>query len=68
MVTFIPAVGAGATVEGSPWLTILPEGYMCPSGDTEVSSGGRALLITPRGLGRGGEMSLEALISPETSP
>jgi hypothetical protein len=22
---------------GSPWLTVLPEGYMCPSGEAEVS-------------------------------
>jgi hypothetical protein len=42
-------------------------GSTCPSGEAEVSSGGWALSMTPRGLGRGGEMSPEVPISPETS-
>jgi hypothetical protein len=53
---------------GSLWLTVLLEGYMCPSGKVEGSHEGRALLMTPWGLGRGGGMSPKAPISPETSP
>jgi hypothetical protein len=62
-----PIGGSGCHDWGSPWLTILLEGYTCPSGEAEVSRGGRALLMTSRGLRRGREMSSEALISPETS-
>jgi hypothetical protein len=36
-VTSVPSVGAGATVGASPWLTVLPEGYTCPSGEAEIS-------------------------------
>jgi hypothetical protein len=62
-----PILGSGCRDWGSPWLTVLPEGYMCPSGEAVVSQGGRALLMTSWGLGRGVEMSSEVLISPETS-
>jgi hypothetical protein len=53
---------------GPPWLAVLPEGSMCPSSEAEVSRGVQALLMTPRGLGRGGKILPKALISPETSP
>jgi hypothetical protein len=63
-----PIGGSGCHDWGSLWLIILPEGYTCPSGEAEVNRGGQALLMTPRGLGRGGEMTPEAPVSPETSP
>jgi hypothetical protein len=63
-----PIGGSGHRGWGVPWLTILLEGYKCPSGEAEVTRGGRVLSMTPRGLGRGGEMSPEAPISPKTSP
>jgi hypothetical protein len=63
----IPSVGAGAMIGGSLWLTVLPKGHTCPSGEAKVTRGGQALLMMPRGLRRGGEMSPKALISLETS-
>jgi hypothetical protein len=41
---------------------------MFPSGEAEMRRGGQAPLMTPRGLGRGREMSLETPIVPEASP
>jgi hypothetical protein len=63
-----PIGGNGCRGWGSPWLTILPEGYTCPSGEAEVSRGGWARSMTPWGLRRGREMSPEVPILPETSP
>jgi hypothetical protein len=60
-----------STVLGAPWLPVLPEGSTCPSGEAKTSRGGggcRASLMTPRGLGQGGEMSPETPIVPEASP
>jgi hypothetical protein len=56
------------TVLGSPWLPVSPEGSTCPSNEAETHRGGRAPLMTPRGLGRGGETSPETPIVPEASP
>jgi hypothetical protein len=53
---------------GSPRLTVLLEGYTCPSGEAEVSREGRTLSMTLWGVGRGEGMSPEVPISPETSP
>jgi hypothetical protein len=53
---------------GGPWLPVLPEGSTCPLDEAEVRRGGRALLMTSRGLGRGRKMPPEAPISPETFP
>jgi hypothetical protein len=63
-----PIGGSGRRDWGSAWLTVLPEGYTCPSGGVKVSHGGRALSMTPRGARRGGGMSPGVPISPETSP
>jgi hypothetical protein len=63
-----PIGGSGRRGWGSLWLTVLPEGYTCPSGEAEGSREGRALLMMPWGLGRGGGMSPKVPISPETSP
>jgi hypothetical protein len=63
-----PIGGSGCRGLAPPWLAVLPEGSMCPSSEAEVSRGVQALLMTPRGLGRGGKILPKALISPETSP
>jgi hypothetical protein len=61
-------VTSASTVLGSPWLPVMPEGSTCPSGEAGKRRRGRAPLMTPRWLGRNGEMSSEAPIVPEASP
>jgi hypothetical protein len=63
-----PIGGSGRRGWGSLWLTVLLEGYTCPSSEAEGSHEGWALLMTPWGLERGGGMLPKAPISPETSP
>jgi hypothetical protein len=38
-----PIGGSGCHGWGAPWLPVLPEGSMFPSGKVEVRRGGRAL-------------------------
>jgi hypothetical protein len=68
MVTSVPSVGAGRRGWGVPiahrlvrWLHV-----SLRRGGSKL--GGQALLMTPQGLGRDGEMSPEMPIAPEASP
>jgi hypothetical protein len=49
---------------GSPSCLSVPR---APRARRERATGGQVLLMTPWGLGRGGEMSLETSIMPEAS-
>jgi hypothetical protein len=50
-------VDGASSVLGALWLSALPKGYTCPSGEAKTCSGGSGIFYDTGGLGRGGEMS-----------
>jgi hypothetical protein len=62
-----PIGGSGCRDWGGPMAPRLARGLHVSLGRGGSKLGGRALLMTPLGLGHGGKMSPEVLISPQTS-
>jgi hypothetical protein len=63
-----PIGGSGCRGWGGPVAHHLARGLHVSLGRDRSKLRGSVLLMTPRGLGRGGEMSPDTLISSETSP